>query len=204
MEELILMNVMEVDDLIENGMAIRRRYLRPEDPSFLFARNMPCIRFFVGHILAKDILSDVSIEYASKRFKATIEYATTHENSLGSKMLRRPPINIELKLDDISEYEEMRQQQSKMKQQKLFTEPPSWPSGPKTKQEIYSRVGYVPAEQQQQIIISDDHLKRLFEISDEGTVPPDCKFQHADPNRYPLLRYSDTTGLDFKDFRLES
>ncbi|KAJ8912601.1 hypothetical protein NQ315_000470 [Exocentrus adspersus] len=30
---------------------------------------------------AKDILCDVSIEYASKRFKATIEYAATHENS---------------------------------------------------------------------------------------------------------------------------
>ncbi|KAJ8966655.1 hypothetical protein NQ314_003382 [Rhamnusium bicolor] len=64
-------------------------------------------------------------------------------------MLRRPPISIELKLDDINEYEEMRQQQSKEKQQKSFTDPPSWPSGPKSKQEIYSRVGYVPMDQQQ-------------------------------------------------------
>ncbi|KAJ8970546.1 hypothetical protein NQ317_005816 [Molorchus minor] len=67
-------------------------------------------------------------------------------------MLRRPPISIELKLDDINEYEEMRQQQqqSKEKQQKSYTDPPSWQSGPKSKQEIYSRVGYVPMGQQQQ------------------------------------------------------
>lgn len=63
-------------------------------------------------------------------------------------MLRRPPVMIQLKLDDISEYEEMRQQ-SKDKS-KTLNEPPTWaPSGPKTKQEIYSRVGYVPPDQQQ-------------------------------------------------------
>lgn len=59
-------------------------------------------------------------------------------------MLRRPPIQIELKLDDINEYEEMRQQQTKEKQQKSFNEPPTWQTGPKNKQEIYSRVGYIP------------------------------------------------------------
>ncbi|KAG5883273.1 hypothetical protein JTB14_018119 [Gonioctena quinquepunctata] len=62
-------------------------------------------------------------------------------------MLRRPPTSIELKLDDINEYEEIRQQ-SKEKQQKPFPDPPSWQPGPKSKQEIYSRVGYVPMEHQ--------------------------------------------------------
>lgn len=61
-------------------------------------------------------------------------------------MLRRPPISIQLKLDDISEYEEMRQQ-SKDKS-KSFNEPPLIQTGPKSKQEIFSRVGYVPPEQQ--------------------------------------------------------
>ncbi|KAJ8939416.1 hypothetical protein NQ318_020870 [Aromia moschata] len=67
------------------------------------------------------------------------------------KNVKKTPISIELKLDDINEYEELRQQQSKEKQQKSFTDPPSWQTGPKSKQEIYSRVGYVPMEQQQQM-----------------------------------------------------
>lgn len=60
-------------------------------------------------------------------------------------MLRRPPISIHLKLDDISEYEEMKQQ-SKDKS-KSFNDPPTWQTGPKSKQEVYSRVGFVPPEQ---------------------------------------------------------
>ncbi|CAG9827510.1 unnamed protein product [Diabrotica balteata] len=58
-------------------------------------------------------------------------------------MLRRPPTSIELKLDDISEYEEMKQ--NKEKQQKSFS-PPVWSVAPKTNKEIYARIGYVPPE----------------------------------------------------------
>lgn len=61
-------------------------------------------------------------------------------------MLRRPPISIHLKLDDISEYEEMKQQNKD--KTKSFSEPPSIQIGAKSKQEIFSRVGYVPPEQQ--------------------------------------------------------
>lgn len=62
-------------------------------------------------------------------------------------MLRRPATSIEVKLDDFSEYEEMRQQQSKEKQQKPFPETPNWLPGPKSKQEVYARIGYVPPDQ---------------------------------------------------------
>lgn len=63
-------------------------------------------------------------------------------------MLRRPPTSIELKLDDITEYEEIRQEAVKeqMKNSKSFNEVPNWQAGAKTKEEIYQRIGYVPPE----------------------------------------------------------
>lgn len=63
-------------------------------------------------------------------------------------MLRRPPTSIELKLDDIAEYEEMRQEAAKeqMKNSKSYNDVPNWQPGPKSKQEIYQRIGYVPPE----------------------------------------------------------
>lgn len=61
-------------------------------------------------------------------------------------MLRRPPTSIELKLNDILEYEEMCRQMSKDKADKSSTtlDVPTWQSGPKDKQEVYNRVGYIP------------------------------------------------------------
>ncbi|KAJ3646177.1 hypothetical protein Zmor_023775 [Zophobas morio] len=62
-------------------------------------------------------------------------------------MLRRPPTTVELKLDDIREYEYKRQQMGKdqEKQSKNFGDtPPPWSGGPKSKEEIYSRIGYAP------------------------------------------------------------
>lgn len=65
-------------------------------------------------------------------------------------MLRRPPTSIELKLDDIKEYEDMRQEAAedddKMSTGKSYNDVPNWQSGPKTKEQIYSRIGYVPPE----------------------------------------------------------
>lgn len=61
-------------------------------------------------------------------------------------MLRRPPTSIELKMDDISEYEEMRQ---KDKQPKSTTELPKWSSvRPKSKTEIQARIGFIPPTNQ--------------------------------------------------------
>lgn len=66
-------------------------------------------------------------------------------------MLRRPPTNIELKIDDIRDYEYMRQQMLKdQEKNKSFGESPAWQCGPKSKEEIYSRIGYVQPEQQSQ------------------------------------------------------
>jgi hypothetical protein len=66
-------------------------------------------------------------------------------------MLRRPPTNIEMKLDDIREYEYMRQQMAKEQEKQskgCFSEAtPTWSNGPKSKDEIYSRIGYVPEKQ---------------------------------------------------------
>ncbi|XP_044272587.1 anaphase-promoting complex subunit CDC26-like [Tribolium madens] len=62
-------------------------------------------------------------------------------------MLRRPPTTIELKVDDIREYEYMRQQIAKEQEKgKGFEGAPNWQSGPKSKEEVYSRIGYVPPE----------------------------------------------------------
>ncbi|KYB25814.1 hypothetical protein TcasGA2_TC031276 [Tribolium castaneum] len=62
-------------------------------------------------------------------------------------MLRRPPTTIELKVDDIREYEFMRQQIAKEQEKaKVFEGGPSWQSGPKPKEEVYARIGYVPPE----------------------------------------------------------
>lgn len=67
-------------------------------------------------------------------------------------MLRRPPTSIELKLDDIAEYEQMRQEKAKeqAKSSKNGTEVPNWLTGPKTRDEIFNRIGYVPPEQQRE------------------------------------------------------
>lgn len=64
-------------------------------------------------------------------------------------MLRRPPTSIELTLDDIAEYEEMRNNATKeqMSTSKSYNDVPNWQSGPKTKEQIYNRIGYVPPEQ---------------------------------------------------------
>ncbi|CAH1958665.1 unnamed protein product [Acanthoscelides obtectus] len=63
-------------------------------------------------------------------------------------MLRRPPTGIELKLDDITEYEEMREQLNKEKQGSKPLQLPPWQPGPKGKLEVYARVGYTPMDQQ--------------------------------------------------------
>lgn len=62
------------------------------------------------------------------------------------KMLRRPPTSIQLKLDDITEYEVMKLQTKD--KAKTSNEPPTLQVGPKSKQEIFSRIGIVPPEQQ--------------------------------------------------------
>ncbi|XP_017768060.1 PREDICTED: anaphase-promoting complex subunit CDC26-like isoform X2 [Nicrophorus vespilloides] len=63
------------------------------------------------------------------------------------KMLRRPPTNVELKLDDILEYNTMKKEQESSKDpsdSKSFNTPPTWNAGPKSKSEVYKRVGYIP------------------------------------------------------------
>jgi anaphase-promoting complex subunit 12 len=64
-------------------------------------------------------------------------------------MFRRSPTRIELKLDDIQEYESMRREQESRKEQQTENHSLSaeqWAPGvPKTKQEIINeRIGYVP------------------------------------------------------------
>ncbi|KAF5270746.1 hypothetical protein FQA39_LY01484 [Lamprigera yunnana] len=56
-------------------------------------------------------------------------------------MLRRPPTSIELKLDDVIEYEVVRREQEANKEQNKkqpYNDPPAWQPGPKSKQEIIS------------------------------------------------------------------
>ena len=64
-------------------------------------------------------------------------------------MIRRSPTRIELKLDDIQEYESMRREQESRKEQQAAESHggvETWAPGvPKTKQEIiHERIGYVP------------------------------------------------------------
>ncbi|KAF2889503.1 hypothetical protein ILUMI_16669 [Ignelater luminosus] len=63
-------------------------------------------------------------------------------------MIRRFPTSIELKLDDVVEYETMRKEQEAAREQqknsKPYNEPPCWQAGPKSKQEIHARIGYLP------------------------------------------------------------
>lgn len=63
-------------------------------------------------------------------------------------MLRRPPVFIELKLEDLSEYENYRREIEMAKEQSKTTkptqEPPNWNALPKPKQLIFDRIGYVP------------------------------------------------------------
>ncbi|KAF7268902.1 anaphase-promoting complex subunit CDC26-like [Rhynchophorus ferrugineus] len=62
-------------------------------------------------------------------------------------MLRRPPTAIELKLDDITEYEQHRRKIKHDKLQKsISSDLPSFQTGPKSKQEIYNRIGYNPSQ----------------------------------------------------------
>lgn len=61
-------------------------------------------------------------------------------------MLRRPPTAIELKLDDIIEYEQHRRKVRQDKLQKNLSDLPSFEAGPKSKQEIYNRIGYNPSQ----------------------------------------------------------
>lgn len=67
-------------------------------------------------------------------------------------MLRRPPTSLELKIDDIYEYEKIREEQETpkedVKQNKSMTEVLNWNPNPKTSKEIYKRVGYDPPRNQ--------------------------------------------------------
>lgn len=61
-------------------------------------------------------------------------------------MLRRNPTRIELKLDDISEYTDMRESEMKKEKEKTMSQglPASMNMGVKSKQEVQDRIGYVP------------------------------------------------------------
>lgn len=63
-------------------------------------------------------------------------------------MLRRPLTAIELKFDDMVEYEEMRREAAKeqAKAGKPSNDLPTWQAGPKSKEEVYQRIGYIPPE----------------------------------------------------------
>lgn len=59
-------------------------------------------------------------------------------------MLRRNPTRIELKLDDIGEYTDMRE--SEMKKEKIINQSiqSTGTTSGRTRQEIHDRIGYVP------------------------------------------------------------
>lgn len=61
-------------------------------------------------------------------------------------MLRRPPTTIELKLEDLLEYETLRREQDlnkdNAKPSKPYNEVPKWQPGPKPTKEVYERIGY--------------------------------------------------------------
>lgn len=68
-------------------------------------------------------------------------------------MIRRPPTSMELKIDDLPEYEnycreettaKIAKLQSKIGVNKSSHETVVFPGGAKTKQEIQERIGYVP------------------------------------------------------------
>ncbi len=61
-------------------------------------------------------------------------------------MLRRNPTRIELKLDDMSEYTDMRDEMKNHKDMKTGTPNVSSSSmmATKTRQEVHDRLGYVP------------------------------------------------------------
>lgn len=62
-------------------------------------------------------------------------------------MLRRPPTSIELKLDDLSEYENLRREQESKdsaKPGKSYNEVPKWQPGQRPVKEVYERIGYTP------------------------------------------------------------
>ena len=62
-------------------------------------------------------------------------------------MLRRNPTRIELKLDDISEYTDMRESEMKKDKEKANSQTFTLTTGTtaaKSKQEVQDRIGYVP------------------------------------------------------------
>lgn len=61
-------------------------------------------------------------------------------------MLRRPPTSIQLKLDDISEYEEKQQELARSSMGKQPYNDLQW--NPKSKQEVHARIGYIPDKPQ--------------------------------------------------------
>lgn len=65
-------------------------------------------------------------------------------------MIRRNPTKIELRLDDLQEYEAMKKAHEAKKEaerQQNFN-PPSW-SGKVPQTEIHERIGYMPQQNQQ-------------------------------------------------------
>lgn len=63
-------------------------------------------------------------------------------------MLRRNPTRIELKLDDISEFNEMREELNKKELKINIQNIVSTSTMAKTRQEIQDRIGYVPHPRQ--------------------------------------------------------
>lgn len=59
-------------------------------------------------------------------------------------MLRRNPTRIELKLDDISEYTEMRENELKKVNATNSQNTATGTTSAKSKQEVQDRIGYVP------------------------------------------------------------
>ena len=69
-------------------------------------------------------------------------------------MIRRSPTRIEMRLDDLQEYEEIRKaheakKDPEKKSSSSSMNPPAW-GGKIPQSEIQERIGYVPQQQQQQ------------------------------------------------------
>lgn len=74
------------------------------------------------------------------------EHLTTRSN-VDIDMIRRSPTMIDLKLDDLQEYESVRKEHELKKERQIAFNPPPW-GGKVAQREIQERIGYIPQQAQ--------------------------------------------------------
>ncbi|GJQ73488.1 putative FAS-associated factor [Trypoxylus dichotomus] len=136
-------NITKIRFRLPNGDNLERRFLATTTLKilldYLTVQGFPIQEYKVISSWPRRDLTTVDVTKTLKELKLCPKETVILEE--------RPPTSIELKLDDLLEYETLRREQDlnkdSTKSTKPYNEVPKWQAGHKSSKEVYERIGYV-------------------------------------------------------------